>query len=225
LFSGLAIFRPAPANADARAADDADSTTESSHAHEVAEDDESTQAIETSPPLMVPPVDSGEARRYWLSVRPSIGVGAGDVGIAGRFGAASEYWFSDWVGVGLEAGLFGQLTPFGPGFSAGAIAPTLAIRTAAGSEYVMAALGAGYADVSRLTGDGCRHLIITSDCRRLRYGGYTLTAAFGYVGHPSRSSFEFGPVARLDAVGDFSDRVPLDYLVTFNIELGFGLRR
>jgi hypothetical protein len=172
-------------------------------------------------------VDSQDQRNDWLSLRPSIGVGRGDLGVGMRLGAVGEYWFSDYVGVGLEAALFGQSTGlFGPSQSATVIVPALALRSNGGSDYLMGTVGAGFANVTRDDTSHCGLFYTTEedDCGiHRRYRGYALGASVGYVGHPGRSSFELSPVARLEAVSDFVGDEPLSYLLTFNLEFGFGL--
>ena len=165
--------------------------------------------------------DVAEEGRYFLSLRPSIGLGAGDIGFGGRVGAAGEYWFSNTFGAGLAGAAFGQGQIFGPDSSAWAIAPLVAFRDASRGEYFFGEIGAGYARANLRQSSGlCLGLF--SECppqTRIHYSGYMFDIAAGWVAHPG-GVLEIGPVARIDVVVDPSGRADNDFIATLNLELG-----
>jgi hypothetical protein len=224
LLSTVSLLVPTLAHAESAAIDNpsggpALAAAQGSHGRTEASPERPTRRAEAPGP-----------RAYWLSLRPSLGVGEGDVALGMRLGASSEYWFNDYLGVGLQAALFGQSSGIlaTRGQAAGMIAPALALRSSSGSDYLIGTLGAGFANVSLDDASQCSFFYegADNDCHMRRdYAGYAASASFGYVGHPGRSSFEIAPVIRFDGVSDLRGREAMNYLVTLNLELGIGLRR
>lgn len=167
-------------------------------------------------------------QKYVLSLRPSVGVGAGQLGGAERVGLAGEYWINDTIGAGLVGAVMqqqtGALIDLGPGTwsAAWVVVPTVALRSAPGPSYFAATLGAGFASGTRQAHGGILCFTGCGADHRIEYTGYALEASVGWLAHPGRSSFEIGPVVRFDVVGDFAGRKPIDFLATLNLELGFA---
>jgi hypothetical protein len=161
---------------------------------------------------------------YRLSLRPSLGLGAGSRGFGGRFGGTVDYWPGDTIGLGLQAATFGQAEILGEQANATTVALAGHVRSAPRGSYLFLALSAGYARVTRSEDDGCVELFGTCpEPDVIRYDGYTVGTAVGFLAHPGRSWFEIGPVVQLDVMADPSGRVPADFLVTLNLTLGYAL--
>src|SRR5258706_2621651 len=71
--------------------------TASAEATDVPEQPPSTSRARDQDPRYLPDRTARQPS-YLLSLRPSLGLGLGGVGLAGRLGAAGEYWPSDLLG-------------------------------------------------------------------------------------------------------------------------------
>jgi hypothetical protein len=162
---------------------------------------------------------------YLFSVRGTSGLGGGEAGLGARFGLAAELWEGDWWGLGLEGAGLAQGELFGSSDSALLLAPMVALRSRPRGGYFVGALGVGLARVVHTESAGLCIDFEGRGCPRdqvRRYGAYALQAAFGWLGHPFGSSFELGPVMRLDATSGFHGE-PGNVLMTLNLELGVAL--
>lgn len=160
---------------------------------------------------------------YALSLRPAVGLGGGNVGVGARLGASTEYWFSDAVGVGFQGATFAQGQLFGPDSSGFTLGPLLVFRGLSGPGHLVAEVGGGWGHIQHT---GATGLCIFSKCNPsvTEYVGSALDLAAGWIGHPSGSRYEVGPVARFDAVFAAKAKQSIDYVVTMNLELGLVLR-
>lgn len=158
---------------------------------------------------------------YWLSARIGGGVGLGHPGLSARVGVSGEYWFSPVLGMGLTASLLRQTEIFGDDSASEGVGVLGALRSAAHGHYFYSSLGLGYAHVKH-TDDGGLCLNGPAGCpyRELRYDGFLLSAALGWLAHPFGGPAEVGPMLRIDLMFDPRGRVTADYAFTVGVELG-----
>jgi hypothetical protein len=169
-------------------------------------DEAGARGVHTPPPR----------RFYFLSLRPTLGMGVGSRGIGILAGAAGEFWLNRFVGTGLEGGALAEGL-FG-GASANYALLDLALRTFddrnSDPSGFLATVGGGYARVRQLSNPSAPE----------RFDGYCVALGLGWLAHPGRSDFELGPVFRGKLFGDLNG-ASVNGLVTLNLELGFGLTR
>jgi len=166
-----------------------------------------------------------KASAYVFSVRPSVGVGGGWGGVGARVGIAAEFWPTRFVGVGLLGASLGQ-DPLGSDYStANLIAPVVTFRSGPKGGYFLGSLGAGYARARLIEGPDtvCLQQCVEGERSISRFNAYTVQAALGWLGHPSGSMFEIGPVARLDVIADARGDAPTNALITLNLEVGLAV--
>jgi hypothetical protein len=100
------------------------------------------RAAESAAPTQAPArtEDAGS-----VALRLSLGIGAGNVGIAARAGAEVDYWPTQQLGIGVLAALTGQGTGLGDSFHNWLFAPAVLVSSEPHGRGLFASAGVGYA--------------------------------------------------------------------------------
>jgi hypothetical protein len=156
------------------------------------------------------------------SLRLSVGVGGGSVGIAARAAADVEYWLLDNAGIGLLGALGGQSAVFGSSYSYAFVGPALTLRDRVTDSGLFATAAFGFMNGSYTYSDG-DFLCFDGDCVPREYDirapGIVLNA--GLMGRAG--SVELGGALAVDLISAQLDTPRWLNTVTLNVIVSIPL--
>jgi hypothetical protein len=158
-----------------------------------------------------------DAEAYGTTIRAAAGLGAGQIGAAGRLAVSGERWFGDNAGLGAFFDASGQSTVCllcpATKEAAQSVGLTLAARTAGRDSYGFFAVGGGYAWARRSESEGLELYNEGSPPPDTHYSGGIVNMSSAWLFHPGE--LEIGPlvVANVTTWGS----------ITFTANLALGL--